>query len=293
MSVAFHGAFGSAGPIGVGHDAASDRFASLLAGDDRPGVRVVAVSDRSDLGRTRLLDAYALLAGGHELPVIRGRAAGQGRPYGIFADAFDHATANPEAFTELEQDANLVLRGLFRSLRAAGWAREELGVPDAEHHRLHRAVTSMLDAMSGPAGAVVLLDDVHDADPSSVALLDHLVRRGPRTPIVLVVAHDPTRTSPALADLLAEAERNRGDDPIAPVMRLLEVPVDSRGHRLTQREFTVLAVLAEGLTADAIARRLDISPRTVHRHLQHLYRKLGTTDRLATVLRAKSLGLVP
>jgi ATP/maltotriose-dependent transcriptional regulator MalT len=31
----------------------------------------------------------------------------------------------------------------------------------------------------------------------------------------------------------------------------------------------------------------------VHRHLQHLYRKLGTTDRLATVLRAKSLGLLP
>ncbi len=289
MSVAVHGSFGSTGPI----DTASDRFAGLLAGDDRPGVRVVAVSDRSDLGRTRLLDAYALLAGGHELPVIRGRAGERGLPYGIFANAFEHADATPEAFTELEQDANLLLRGLFRSLRADGWAREALGVPDAEHHRLHRAVTAVLDAMSGPAGAVVLLDDVHDADPASIALLDHLVRRGPRTPIVLVVAYDPNRTPAALADVLAEAERNRADDPIAPVVRLLDVPRDGGDHRLTQREFTVLSVLAEGLTADAIARRLDISPRTVHRHLQHLYRKLGTTDRLATVLRAKSLGLVP
>ncbi len=63
-------------------------------------------------------------------------------------------------------------------------------------------------------------------------------------------------------------------------------------HSLTDRERKVLVVLAEGLTADAIARRMDISPRTVHRHLQHVYRKLGTTDRLSTVLRAQSLGLL-
>jgi DNA-binding NarL/FixJ family response regulator len=297
MSIAVHGPFGSTGRLVEacreqttgGHDVASDRFAGLLARDDRPGVRVVEVRDRSDLARTRLLDAYALLAGGHDLPVIRGRAVGCAPSYGVFADAFDHATANPAAFTELEQDANLLLCGLFRSLRSPEWARDALGVLDAEHHRLHRAVTSVLDAMSGPAGAVVLLDDVHHADGASIALLDHLVRRGPRTPVVLVLAHDPHRSPAALLDVLAEAERRRDVDRIAPVVRL----ADGGDHRLTQRELTVLAVLAEGLTADAIARRLDISPRTVHRHLQHLYRKLGTTDRLATVLRAKAVGLLP
>jgi DNA-binding CsgD family transcriptional regulator len=64
-------------------------------------------------------------------------------------------------------------------------------------------------------------------------------------------------------------------------------------HGLTHREVTVLGQLAEGGTAETIARRLDISPRTVHRHLQHIYRKLGTTDRLGTVLRAQALGLLP
>jgi len=290
MSIAVHGSFGSTGRlVEAGHDAASDRFASLLAGDDRPGVRVVEVRDRSDLARTRLLDAYALLAGGHDLPVIRGRAVEFAPPYGVFADAFDHATANPGAFTESEQDANLLLCGLFRSLRSPGWARDTSGVPDAAHHRPNRAVTAVLDAMSGPAGAVMLLDDVHHADESSIALLDHLVRRGPHAPVVLVLAHDPHRSPLALVDVLAEAERHRDLDLIAPVVRL----ADGGDHRLTQRELTVLALLAEGLTADAIARRLDISPRTVHRHLQHLYRKLGTTDRLATVLRAKALGLLP
>ncbi|PRY37991.1 LuxR C-terminal-related transcriptional regulator [Umezawaea tangerina] len=277
MSIAVHDGYESAGrPV----DAHSDRFATLIANDDRPGVHVVAVTGRSDLARACTLDAYALLANAHELPVVRGRAPERPVPYGLFADAFDRAAAAPEPFTPVEQDANLVLRGLFRSLAEPGWARGN------DHHR---AVCTTLDTMSGPNGTVFLLDDVHRADEGSLALLDHLVRRGPRTPVVLVLAHDPHPVPAALAAVLAEAERHRCPDTLAPVVRL----VDAGGHRLTQRELTVLQVLAEGLTADAIARRLDISPRTVHRHLQHLYRKLGTTDRLATVLRAKSLGLLP
>lgn len=63
------------------------------------------------------------------------------------------------------------------------------------------------------------------------------------------------------------------------------------GLGITPRELTVLNVLAEGLTAAAIARRLGISVRTVHVHLDRIYRKLGTRDRLTTVLLAKDLGL--
>jgi ATP/maltotriose-dependent transcriptional regulator MalT len=63
--------------------------------------------------------------------------------------------------------------------------------------------------------------------------------------------------------------------------------------RLTARELVVLTLLAEGLTATAIAHRLNISPRTVHKHQENLYRKLGTADRLAAVLRAQRLGLLP
>lgn len=62
---------------------------------------------------------------------------------------------------------------------------------------------------------------------------------------------------------------------------------------LTPRELTVLALLAEGLTADALAHRLGISVRTAVKHLEHIYRKFGTTDRLSTVLLAQQLRLVP
>lgn len=63
--------------------------------------------------------------------------------------------------------------------------------------------------------------------------------------------------------------------------------------RLTPREVAVLGLLADGLTAEAIARRLRIAPGTANKHRENLYRKLGTTDRLTTVLRAQSLGLLP
>jgi DNA-binding CsgD family transcriptional regulator len=62
---------------------------------------------------------------------------------------------------------------------------------------------------------------------------------------------------------------------------------------LTPRELTVLALLAQGLTAQSLARRLGISTRTAVKHLEHIYRKCGTSDRLSTVLLAQDLGLVP
>jgi DNA-binding CsgD family transcriptional regulator len=61
---------------------------------------------------------------------------------------------------------------------------------------------------------------------------------------------------------------------------------------LTRRELTVLKMLAAGLTADAIGSRLGSSPATVRKHLQHLYGKMQTHDRLTTVIRGRDLGLL-
>ncbi|GAA3064648.1 hypothetical protein GCM10020000_55330 [Streptomyces olivoverticillatus] len=63
-------------------------------------------------------------------------------------------------------------------------------------------------------------------------------------------------------------------------------------HGLTPREQTVLNLLSEGLTTAAIGHRLTISPHTVNRHLEKIYRKLGTNNRVATVTLAREAGLV-
>ncbi|MFL4475240.1 response regulator transcription factor [Paeniglutamicibacter sp. MACA_103] len=80
-------------------------------------------------------------------------------------------------------------------------------------------------------------------------------------------------------------------------IRMLEslspAPAAAPERPLTPREKLVLALVARGCTAEGIAARLCVSPRTVHKHQENLYRKLGAVDRLSAVLRAQQCGLLP
>jgi DNA-binding NarL/FixJ family response regulator len=69
--------------------------------------------------------------------------------------------------------------------------------------------------------------------------------------------------------------------------------VDAGAPRLTAREREVLQLLATGLTAAAIGRRLGISARTVDKHKEHIYAKLGASDRMTAVLQAHHYKLLP
>jgi DNA-binding NarL/FixJ family response regulator len=61
---------------------------------------------------------------------------------------------------------------------------------------------------------------------------------------------------------------------------------------LTERECEVLRHLARGLTLKAIARELDLSVKTVDRHVQNLYAKAGVRTRAAATLFAVEHGLM-
>jgi DNA-binding CsgD family transcriptional regulator len=67
----------------------------------------------------------------------------------------------------------------------------------------------------------------------------------------------------------------------------LPVPLlpDPAPSELTARECDVLQWLACGKTDADIAALLSISPRTVHKHLEHIYVKLGVETRTAAVMR--------
>ena len=58
---------------------------------------------------------------------------------------------------------------------------------------------------------------------------------------------------------------------------------------LTAREDEVLRWLGRGKTDKDIGGILGISPRTVHKHLQRIYEKLGVENRTAAVIRAGRL----
>jgi DNA-binding NarL/FixJ family response regulator len=52
---------------------------------------------------------------------------------------------------------------------------------------------------------------------------------------------------------------------------------------LTEREATILAAVAAGLTTAAISRDLWVSEHTIKFHLTNIYRKLGVTNRASAV----------
>ena len=66
----------------------------------------------------------------------------------------------------------------------------------------------------------------------------------------------------------------------------------SSGRIVSERERSVLALAAQGLTARQIANRLSLRERTVTTHLDHIYRKLGVSGRVAAINEGARLGLV-
>ena len=51
-----------------------------------------------------------------------------------------------------------------------------------------------------------------------------------------------------------------------------------------------MALLAEGLTSGQIGRRMDVSPRTVEKHLEHIHAKLGVTNRVEALAAFRAFG---
>jgi DNA-binding NarL/FixJ family response regulator len=60
---------------------------------------------------------------------------------------------------------------------------------------------------------------------------------------------------------------------------------------LTERERTILDLLAGGSRTAAIAEQLFLSPKTVSNHLTSIFAKLEVADRAAAIVRAREGGL--
>jgi DNA-binding NarL/FixJ family response regulator len=85
----------------------------------------------------------------------------------------------------------------------------------------------------------------------------------------------------------------RGESPIDPkaARTLLGARAGSQPVQLTAREAEVLALVREGLANRQVARRLDISERTVKAHLTSAFARIGVSDRTQAALWAERNGL--
>ena len=69
---------------------------------------------------------------------------------------------------------------------------------DSRHQRLFLSVAELLRIASSSEGAVLVVDDAHDADEASMRLLHYLSRLAVGERIVIVIAHRPWPLRPAM-----------------------------------------------------------------------------------------------
>lgn len=101
----------------------------------------------------------------------------------------------------------------------------------------------------------------------------------------------------AATELKAEVTAGRLDgDAVAAVLAAAGHAVARRRDYpagLTSREVDVLRLLARGLSSRQIAEHLVISPKTARNHIEHIYTKIGTSNRASASLFAMQSGLLP
>jgi DNA-binding CsgD family transcriptional regulator len=115
-------------------------------------------------------------------------------------------------------------------------------------------------------------------------------------PIVIDLAVDDADIADRLAAMLAEVPGVRLAAPGEPAdVKLVAAEMSAasvEGASLTPRELEVLALLAEGVSNKAIARRLNISVHTAKFHVGSVIDKLDAIGRTDAVAHAARRGLI-
>ncbi|MDO8209062.1 LuxR family transcriptional regulator [Conexibacter sp. CPCC 206217] len=186
------------------------------------------------IGKTAVAAAVAAHAESAGIRVLRARAAAfeRGVPYGLWIDLLDGAieALPPMALDGLGDERTRELARILPALaagRAAGGAGASAGArgpgagasgsgaplpPDPvssseARFRLHRAVGALLAALANRSPLVLVLDDLHWADPAGLELALHLLRHPPDAGVLIVLATRPG----VAAGVIAEAARDVPD----------------------------------------------------------------------------------
>jgi ATP/maltotriose-dependent transcriptional regulator MalT len=101
----------------------------------------------------------------------------------------------------------------------------------------------------------------------------------------LSTASDRDKVALYLDSLLS----HRAPRPRSPAIKAAS---SERGSRISERERTIIHLVATGLSNKRIARTLGITPETVKTHIKNLFVKLSVTTRSEAVWRAQNLGLI-
>ncbi len=209
--------------------------------------------------------------------------------------------ARPPVRIALCDDQALVLRGLSALLGDLG-LEIALEAPDAE-----RLLDALAQRPEGRRPVDVIVSDIRMPGLGGIGLVGALRERGDATPVILLTTFDDSRLmlqaveAGAQGFLLKDASPEDLRDAITRVAagETLLQPVslgpvraawrddgDAGGGHLTERERSILRLVAGGYSNKEIARSLSLSEGTIKNYISEMLVKLDCRDRTHAVLKA-------
>jgi ATP/maltotriose-dependent transcriptional regulator MalT len=192
----------------VGRTAELESFDRTLAELDRAAA--IELVGEPGIGKTRLLAELSARGDEQGALVLSGSASEleQDLPFSVFVDAFDEYVRglDPASLASLDEDVRTELAHVFPAL--AGLAGTRKVAVQHERYRSHRAVRALLEHLARGTSLVLVLDDLHWADPASVELLGAILRRPPSAAVLIALAHRPRGMPDRLAVALERAHRH-------------------------------------------------------------------------------------
>jgi DNA-binding NarL/FixJ family response regulator len=191
----------------------------------------------------------------------------------------------------IADDHPLMLQGLRRTLESS----EDIDVVGEA-----RCGTELLALIERRRPGLVLLD-LHMPGLDGLACLAQIREHWPEIKVVMLSACDERTTIDAALHGGASAYIVKSVSPVDIPSVLRQAATGAVYHApsraatgaanarpdeaplLTERETTILAAVADGLTTKAISKQLWVSEHTVKFHLTNIYRKLGVNNRSGAV----------
>ena len=196
----------------AGRDAEMAQIRQSLAGAGPP---VLLLAGEPGMGKTRLLEEAASRAAGGGWGVARGgclrRAHDAYAPLsGALNDALQRLPAGQRA--EALRQAGQVDLLLPELVLSDGPGPGEGGAPtgfqpEQQRRLLVSSAGRLLRALAGPAGTVLILDDLHWAGPDAVDLLAALLAAAGSPPLRVIGAYRDSETSARLGEFVADLAR--------------------------------------------------------------------------------------
>jgi DNA-binding SARP family transcriptional activator len=174
----------------LGRDAELGKLHAAWAQSAHRGRRLVLVTGEPGIGKTRLISEFAAELSEVGVPVLYGRAEEEALvPYQPLVEALARDLDHPPAPSPM------------------------LGQEESRL-RLFQEVAAALDAIARGGPLLLVLDDLHWAEPPAVRLVSYLIARPEGAPQMVVAAYRDTEAHP-FADRVAAVQRDLAVDRIA------------------------------------------------------------------------------